>query len=413
MSFASLPGRRWIALVILSLLFVPARAFAHASISGNATITFLDDGSVQADLETDLKGILLHYSFGDVINLRGLNTLPEQTSEDQQKFLDLLVRMFRKELVFDFDIQKFDPANLFETTIEVPGFLEKIQTLNPKDDQFKIIVRFSGTVPQGARKVKFHNGEIHGLLMVRASGGSSTGQTEMILREKAVSESYSLKITGSTKPDSDQTNAGNGVNTDRDAPPSQGRTIVAWQYLVLGYEHILPRGLDHILFVLGLFFLSTKMKPLLWQITAFTIAHSITLGLAMYGLISLDRQIVESIIAISIVFVAVENICTSKLNPWRPVVVFLFGLLHGMGFAGVLNALGLPEDRFVTALITFNVGVELGQISIVLIAWALLRWFYDKPWYRRRVVIPASLIIALYALLWTIERVFDLDFIYG
>lgn len=182
---------------------------------------------------------------------------------------------------------------------------------------------------------------------------------------------------------------------------------VGWVYLQLGFTHILPYGLDHILFVLGLFLLSPKLKPLLWQISAFTVAHSITLSLAMFNVITIPSEIVEPVIALSIVFIAVENIVTKDLKPWRIVIIFLFGLIHGLGFAGVLKELGLPQSQFVNALICFNVGVELGQVTVVLIAYcAVGLWFQSKKWYRERIIIPGSLIIAVIASYWTIQRIF-------
>jgi hydrogenase/urease accessory protein HupE len=185
------------------------------------------------------------------------------------------------------------------------------------------------------------------------------------------------------------------------------RTQIASIYLELGFTHIIPLGVDHILFVVCLYLLNPKLKSVIWQATAFTVAHSITLGLAMYGYISPPSHIVEPLIALSIFFVAVENILTDKLKPTRLLIVFVFGLLHGMGFAGVLTELGLPDNEFVTALITFNVGVELGQITVILACWALVGvWFSKKSWYKNRVVIPVSAIIGLIAIYWTIERTF-------
>ncbi len=185
------------------------------------------------------------------------------------------------------------------------------------------------------------------------------------------------------------------------------RSDVGWLYLKLGYTHIIPLGLDHILFVLCIFLLNPKLKTVIAQATAFTVAHSITLGLAMYGLIKPPTNIIEPVIALSIFFVAIENILTDKLKPSRIIIVFIFGLIHGMGFASALTDLGLPKKEFVTGLITFNVGVELGQITIILIAWLLIgMWFSKKPWYKKRIVIPLSAIIALIAIYWTIERTF-------
>ena len=184
------------------------------------------------------------------------------------------------------------------------------------------------------------------------------------------------------------------------------RMEIVRQYLSLGYTHILPKGLDHILFVLGLFFLSPKLRPLLVQVTAFTVALSITLALGLDGFVSVSPKIVEPLIALSIVFVAVENLLTTTLSPWRPFVVFGFGLLHGLGFAEVLQELGLPREQYVTGLLGFNVGVEFGQLAVIALAFAATTyWFGARPWYRSRIVMPASFLIAAAGLFWTVERI--------
>ncbi len=180
---------------------------------------------------------------------------------------------------------------------------------------------------------------------------------------------------------------------------------VVWYYLILGYKHILPDGFDHILFVAGLCLLSTNIRTLLWQATAFTVAHTLTLILSMKNIIVVPPAIVEPIIALSIAFIAIENIVMTELKPWRVLVVFAFGLVHGMGFASALNELGLPRNAFYTSLISFNVGVELGQATIILgIYFSLIYWFGHKPWYRKYIVYPLSGLIALVAIYWTISR---------
>lgn len=177
-------------------------------------------------------------------------------------------------------------------------------------------------------------------------------------------------------------------------------------YIPIGFDHIVPKGLDHILFVLGLFFLSTNLRPLLWQVSAFTVAHTVTLGLGALGYVAVPASIVEPIIAASIVFVAVENILTDGLSRWRPFVVFGFGLLHGLGFASVLGEIGLPEGNFFPALIGFNVGVELGQLAVITAAFVLVGlWFRKKPWYRARISVPASAAIAAVGAWWFVERI--------
>lgn len=183
-----------------------------------------------------------------------------------------------------------------------------------------------------------------------------------------------------------------------------------WQsfldYIPVGFNHIVPKGLDHILFVLGLFFFSTRPRPLLWQVTAFTVAHSVTLVLSSLGYVRLPGTIVEPLIAASIVFVAIENIWSNdRISPWRPAVVFGFGLLHGLGFASVLGEFGLPEGTFIPALIGFNLGVEFGQLAIIALAALLLwTWAARQTWYRKGTAVPASLAIAAVGAYWVVER---------
>jgi hypothetical protein len=184
------------------------------------------------------------------------------------------------------------------------------------------------------------------------------------------------------------------------------RWQIARQYLTLGYVHILPRGLDHILFVLGIFLLNVRLRPILLQVTTFTLAHSLTLGLTMYGIVSLPSRVVEPLIALSIAYIAIENLVTSELKPWRLALVFSFGLLHGMGFAGVLNELGLPRSEFLTALLSFNAGVEGGQLTVIGLAALCVYWYRHQFWYRRWVVTPASLAIAGVGIYWTVSRAF-------
>jgi hydrogenase/urease accessory protein HupE len=178
------------------------------------------------------------------------------------------------------------------------------------------------------------------------------------------------------------------------------------RYLLLGFTHIVPHGLDHMLFVLGIYLLSNRPKSVLLQVSAFTIAHSITLGLSVYGIVDAPSRVVEPVIAISIAYVAVENLFLADLKPWRIALVFAFGLLHGLGFAGALRESGIPRSEFLTALLTFNVGVEAGQLTVIAAAFLLFGWKYsERTWYRQRIVVPASVAIAIAAFYWTFERI--------
>ena len=245
-------------------------------------------------------------------------------------------------------------------------------------------LRFAGDVPPGARHCRVTYALVLGsyaLTLVNA-----TGQRSMPI----------WVVGGQPSPDLD-------LRAGFVDPPWWSTAL---QYAGLGYTHILPKGLDHILFVVGLFLLGTRWRPLLLQITLFTIAHSVTLGLSMLGIVSLPSSIVEPLIAFSIAYVAVENLFTTELSPWRSVLVFLFGLLHGLGFAGVLGELGMPRGQFGLALVSFNVGVELGQLSVIALATLAVGWWRRSHLerYRRWVVVPASLAIALVGLYWTVTR---------
>lgn len=181
---------------------------------------------------------------------------------------------------------------------------------------------------------------------------------------------------------------------------------VVWFYLKLGVQHIIPFGVDHILFIVGLCLLSTNIKTILWQATAFTIAHSITLALSMKNIITLPSEIIEPIIALSILFVAVENIILSQLKAWRILIVFLFGLIHGLGFASALNEIGLPRNNFLASIFSFNLGVELGQVAIIgLVFLLIILPAGKKTWYKKAIAFPLSVVIGLIAVYWTVERI--------
>jgi hypothetical protein len=216
-----------------------------------------------------------------------------------------------------------------------------------------------------------------------------------------------------------------------DPIPTEGAPVLSFgqnllNYIYVGFDHIVglekvkgleeiapkwldrilfvPLGLDHIL-VVGLFLLSPWLKPLMMQITTFTLAHSVTLALGILGVVTIPGWIVEPLIAASIVYVCVENIFLSHLSRWRPALIFGFGLLHGLGFAGALTEFGLSQNNLVSGLIGFNLGVELGQLTVILVCFLLVGfWFSGRAWYRRVVTIPASAVIALIGAYWVVER---------
>lgn len=241
-------------------------------------------------------------------------------------------------------------------------------------------VLLEGRLPQGASGVIVHWGD---------------GQGTLILRHVGVEDGYAGYLEGGQS----------SPALDLAGGAEQSWISVFTDYIPIGFDHILPKGLDHILFVLGLFFLSPRMRPLLLQITAFTVAHTVSLALGVMGWVNVPGSIVEPLIAASIVFVAVENLLSDRLHRWRPVVVFCFGLLHGLGFASVLMEFGLPEGQFVPALLGFNLGVEFGQLTVVALAFlAVGAWFGRRSWYRAAIAMPASVAIGAIGVYWFFER---------
>ena len=245
-------------------------------------------------------------------------------------------------------------------------------------------LRLTGRVPESARAISFRNDARFGQWACAVRHEGETGEKVAFLRAGQAMTPVELH--------------------EGFAPKTTLATIA--EFVGFGFTHILPLGLDHVLFVLGLFLASTRLRPLLLQVTAFTVAHTVTLGLSATGVVRLPSSIVEPMIAASIVYVAVENLCKRDVGWRRVLVVFAFGLLHGLGFAGALAELGLPPGRKAVALVSFNVGVELGQLAVMLAAWVLLALpFKDKPWYRARIVVPASVAIAAVGAYWAVTRV--------
>jgi uncharacterized membrane protein SirB2 len=271
---------------------------------------------------------------------------------------------------------------LFDRQPVSPAF--EYRPASPFEDlaQTPSVIRLRGPIPTGARAFSFSYGLALGTYALNIRAGEGTVRTQWLVGA-ASSEPVSLEAP---------------------APPP-GRLEIGLQYFVLGFTHILPHGFDHVLFVVGIFLLTSRWRSIFAQVSTFTVAHSITLALTIYGVVSLPAKVVEPMIALSIAYVAIENVVVSEVKPWRLALVFSFGLLHGMGFAGVLRDVGLPRPTFLTALVTFNAGVEAGQLTVIAIAAGLCAfWQRDRISYRRFVAQPASVLIALVGLFWTIQR---------
>jgi hydrogenase/urease accessory protein HupE len=370
-------------LLLLVAFILPPAADAHRLRPAIATVTFDGDAGFTVSIQVNLEAVLA-----------GIGPEHEDTNESPKApIYDALRELSPEDLrsrFADFEAEFLAGLNLaFDGRAEAKRLAGiSIPPLGDTAVERLSVIQLSGSVPPGAEMFTWRLAPEFGESALRIGTAADGIVRSEWLVAGAQSDPFPL-----------------------DPALAQARTTwqVVQDYTVLGFTHILPKGLDHILFVLGIFLLSLKWRPLLYQVTAFTIAHTITLALSLYGIVSLPASIVEPLIALSIVYVAIENIITPSLKPWRVYVVFTFGLLHGLGFAGVLTELGLPRDEFVTALIAFNVGVELGQLAVIVLAFlAVGLWFRQRDWYRRGIVVPASLMIALVGAYWTVERVIGL-----
>ena len=348
---------------------------AHPLTFTDTTLTLSRDGTFQVDLLYDLDALAL----GAPLNTDDADlvaALEQLSPSDFDTRVEQLQRLFARRVRVRFD---GEPAP-FDVTFPDYGTSSATDAAIPT--VLGLTARLTGSIPDDATTVEFFASRAFADVHLTIIDAARDLEFRTVLERGARSDPYEF--------------------TAPPASPSHGET--ATQYLRLGFTHIVPNGLDHILFVLGLFLLSARLRPLVWQVTAFTLAHAITLTAAALGTVMLSARLVEPLIAVSVVYVAVENLFTDRLTPWRPTVVFAFGLLHGLGFAGALGVLGLPNNEWLFALVTFNAGIELGQLAVLVVAAASVGWFRKRSWYRQRIVVPASSVIALVGMVWAIER---------
>jgi hydrogenase/urease accessory protein HupE len=356
-------------LILAVLLAVPA-AQAHELGKVQVYATFLKDGTYRIDVPIDPEHLARSDKGGPAGETR--YGAIQDLAPDMDRQWGTFLRSFVDGATVSFDGRPVEPT-------------AGIAPPDPEEPPGRITLWLHGPIPGGARAFTWKNAMALGSYpLVLQNEGDESSEWKWLEKD---AESAPFPLVKEV------------------VPPTRAEVVKL--YLKLGFTHILPEGLDHVLFVLGIFLLSRRLKPILQQVTAFTVAHTLTLGLSIYGIVSLPPSIVEPLIALSIVFVAVENVLTPELKPTRLLLVFAFGLLHGLGFAGVLSELGLPRSEFLPALLSFNVGVEVGQLAVIGLAALLLGLpFRNQDWYRQRVVVPASCLIAAVGLYWSVQRVF-------
>lgn len=355
--------------VVFALLAFAADACAHEIGTTRVSFTVHQDHTWSAEITTPPTPLLNRL---EAAARQPLSNAPDETT------LRTRLNAFRPEISRKIEVRFDDVAAPVEVSFAWSG--ESTDATRP----LAVMLRAEGPVPAGARDVTWRYRLVYSTYAVVFSSEDMQGNETLWLEGDTRSALFPV-LTHTRSPTTVE---------------------IFEQYLTLGFRHIIPDGLDHILFVLGIFLLTTELRPILIQVTAFTVAHSVTLGLSMYGIVSLSPGIVEPLIALSIGYVAIENILVGRMTLWRPAVVFGFGLLHGLGFAGALRELRLPQAELLPALVSFNLGIELAQLAVVATAFlTIAMWHRDKPWYRPRFVLPASAGIAVIALFWTVQRI--------
>jgi hydrogenase/urease accessory protein HupE len=368
-------------------------ASAHEIQPSIVDFTFNKAGYYQLSIQTNLEALLAqvgsqHQDTSSSDNANKYNQLRNITHDKLNDKFKSFSTEFLNKVQLDFD-GKTQQLNILDVEIPEIGDTELVR---------ESVINIAGLIPENTKTMSWRWDPAFGNAVLRVSSEDNP-------------ELYSAYLTDGKKSDliaigidcSDPEIAKKKVP---ECATKSGQWEAIKNYLQVGFVHIVPKGLDHILFVVGLFLLSTQLRPLLIQITSFTLAHTASLAMGIYGIVSVPASIVEPLIAASIFYVAIENIFSSKLSRWRPILVFLFGLLHGLGFASVLTEIGLSSTNFVTSLIAFNVGVELGQLVVIAVCFAVVGfWFGKKDWYRSRITIPFSIVIAFIASYWFFERI--------
>ncbi len=403
----------WILIIVMAP--VALRAAPHPLLTASAVATITRDATVEIVVRCDSLAFALGAPPATINDEHMLQILDGPRAELDRVYAEAKSR-FASEFQLSTGGAVLPVRELLGPTAEQAIAYKQANPRAPLPVKLEFIVR--ADLPRDSKSLTLKFPELLGdvILTVQAPGDEPLAAA---VRAGTRSDEYTYNLSAPILPGTVPVKVGQGAvapivpsvgATTQIQPPHANPTAGSWSsavgFIRIGFEHIIPEGLDHILFVLGLFFLSPKLKPLLVQITCFTLAHSVTLALSARGVISLPASVVEPAIAGSIAFVAIENLCTQKVHAWRPIIVFCFGLIHGLGFASAMSeAMGTSTTPLGVVLL-FNVGVEFGQLAVVAIALLTVGWFRTKPWYRAWIAIPASVLIAGMGVFWVVQRVF-------
>jgi len=375
--------------VLFLLVLAGVTAFAHPVPDIPVRGFFNADGTAIIQVEVDPRAFT-----ADPVSEPFLAkwVLEKSDQNEKNEFIRKARDLVKKSVRF-----RLQPLGIVEPEFEWNFTSHGNKTLEKTDDPVMITGEWKTKIPAGIEGYQIEatkDGKLS-VVFVNQLKGKQVERLNVLFPGET---SFLLDLTGMTAAEPTEPVAGS-----HSAGGGKWTTFI--EYLRQGFVHVVPKGLDHIFFVLGVFLLSRRWRPLILQVTAFTIAHTITLALATLGWVSIPASVVEPVIAGSIAFVALENIFRPKYTHWRLLVVFFFGLIHGLGFAGALSELELPPTLLAIGLVGFNVGVEGGQLAVIAAAFTLTFWIKDKANYRKFIVIPVSIVIAVLGIWWMIERI--------
>lgn len=392
------------ALVLLAVMLICSAmgrlVEAHPPVSSIAHITISPQGKVIILIQYDAVAFALNKTSSEISD----DEVSELWKSTSERFSDLLrgsENRWKSDLLFLADESEIPLAISQTPTLDT--FREWKNSVNGLPHPEAMQIELHTTLPVGSKRVSVRFPEILDfvLLVIERPG---LQRSILPLDPGDLSPPIDVTMVHSTNLEvsaaiEDQT------LTDQNPsylPPELPRT--SWYFLRQGFLHIIPFGADHALFVLGLFLLVTNWKFLLLQISAFTIAHTVTMTLASLQWFAVSPRVVEPLIALSILVVAIENLLPRTTDTWKVLTAFGFGLIHGLGFASILVELQLPINQVMIALASFGIGVEIGHITILCIAFLLLGWSRHHKWYRVKVAIPISIGIGATALYLLIDR---------
>ena len=405
----------YLCIVLVTASFFSSTSSAHSDEINQATLSLENAESFQLVVEVDFIHLLKkHLAVTDSDN-QVIELINQLSFFEQKRLLDTVRNTLSDQTSMQFEFFARDSAITADNTvtkndqINIESEEEHATTTQQQSVTFggltlqqlkqllaqqinltsnKARLFANGTIPSGSNSIAVRFSPLFGDIVLKV-----VRPQQEIITATTLSQRYLVNdnITGLAE---------NSIKMPQ-------KVSNALDYVYQGFVHIIPRGLDHILFVLALLLFAKSRAVLLWQVSAFTLAHTITLALGIYGIVEVSSAIVEPLIALSIVYVALENIHRAKsktLSHTRMPVIFAFGLLHGLGFASVLADVGLPQGQYALSLISFNIGVELGQLTVIALAFICLLPFRNKSWYQTRLVKNLNGAIAIMATYWLFER---------